>query len=280
MRTLRDIRKRIRTVRNIQQITKTMQMVSAAKLRKSQNQLLKFRAFAKELERIAANMVSEECIPLHPLLEPRVVRTSGLVVVTSDKGLCGAYNTNVIRRAEEFCAEHTSTQLILVGKKAANYFRRRPYPVLRAHVRVGGRFEPRLLNPVGAAIVADYLSRTLDEVYMVYTTFRSTSRRDVVQEKLLGIEAKAPSAGLNYILEPDAQGFLESFLPRLVTSRFLLACAEAFASEHAGRMVAMKAATDNAEEMIRTLTLQLNRARQTAITKELADIVGGVEALK
>jgi len=280
MRTLRDIRKRIRTVRNIQEITRTMDMVSAAKLRKAQSQLYKLRPYFQAMREIVEDTVSEDSVGLHPFLERREVRNRCLVVVSSDKGLCGAYNANVIRLAEEFAASHDHVGLVTVGKKADGYFRRRGYRILRKHIGFGGSFDVGLLSPVASELIEDYLKREVDEVHIAYTAFAGVTKRNVVVEKLLGIEPRRERDASRYIFEPGMKEFLDGFLPRYVTGRFLMAMAEAFTSEHAGRMVSMKAATDNAEEMVKTLTLQLNRARQTAITRELADIVGGVEALK
>ena len=257
-----------------------MEMVSAAKLRKAQNRLNTLKPYVQAMERIVANTIDEDSMALHPFLRKRTVKNTGLIVVASDRGLCGAYNANVLRAAEGHIEDKDSVQLITVGKKAAAYFRRRKYRILRSHIGFGGTFDASALSSVASAVVDDYLRGELDLIHIVYTGFESVTRRLVRVDQLLGIDIPKPVPVSNYIFEPHLRGFLADFLPRYVSGKLMIAVAEAFTSEHASRMVAMRAATDNAEEMINSLTLQLNRARQTAITKELADIVGGAEALK
>ena len=290
LHSLRDIKRRIRSVENTQQITKAMEMVSAAKLRRAQNVVLSGRPYDDLLRQAVGELASSmEAVP-HPYFEEREVKTTALVVVTSDKGLCGAFNSNVIRRAEAFLRERQECPLVLLGKKANDYFvRRRPKDIVYRRTDLGAAVDRAAAVGIAREISNLFLSGAVDEVYLMYTRFFSAMRRTVVADKFLPVEKiaspeRVPERGKgsrkDFILEPGAEEMLGQLMPGYAASRVYMALAESFASEHGARMIAMSAATKNAEEMIDYLILTRNRVRQAAITKELSEIVGCIEALK
>jgi F-type H+-transporting ATPase subunit gamma len=291
LHSLRDIKRRIRSVRNTQQITRAMEMVSAAKLRRAQNVVLSARPYDVLLrEAVRELALSMETVP-NPYFEKRNVEARALVVVTSDKGLCGAFNSNVLRRAEEFLREGPPTSIVAIGKKANDYFkRRRPQDIVYERSDLGGRVDLRAARAIAGEIGRLFLTGQVDEVYLLYTKFISAMRRNILVEKFLPVEADALAAegegaegrkvAREYILEPSAEEMLEQIMPSYAASRVYMALAESFASEHGARMIAMGAATKNADEMIQRLILTRNRVRQATITKELSEIVGCMEALK
>jgi len=282
LHSLRDIKRRIRSVQNTQQITRAMEMVSAAKLRRAQNVVLSGRPYDELLKGAMRELASSmESVP-HPYFEERDVKNMALVLVTSDKGLCGAFNSNLERRAEEFLREHANCKLIILGKKAHDYFvRRRPGDIIYKHTSIGARVDQAVAREISRELTGRFLSGEVDEVHLMYTKFVSAMRRQIVVERFLpiGKEAEAAPSG-EFIFEPGAEEMLEQLMPSYAVSRIYMMLAESFASEHAARMIAMGSATKNAEEMIDWLILTRNRVRQATITKELAEIVGCTEALK
>ncbi len=283
MATLADIRRRIRSVQNTQQITKAMEMVSAAKLRRAQSRLEAARPYGRKMKEMLENLAAAAAELDHPLFEKRAVARRALVVVTSDKGLAGSYNANVIRRAEAHMKseEGERTVLITIGRKGGDYFRRRNYPILRHYQEIGDPVDMPKAQAMSREIVGFFLNGEVDEIHLLGTRFISAVSRSLTQETFLPIEPPAGKAELqNPIFEPDAEHIFAALLPRYVANRMLMALLEASASEHGSRMVAMGSASSNAVEMIDKLTLVRNRVRQAAITKEIAEIVGGAEALK
>jgi F-type H+-transporting ATPase subunit gamma len=290
--TLRDIRRRIRSVRSTAQITKTMEMVSAAKLRRAQAVVESARPYATDLAAVLANLAEASSDLSHPAFQGREVRRRAIVLVTSDRGLAGAFNANLIRTAEIRMREKPQpTQLVLLGKKGFDYFRRRNAPTLSSKTDLGGIADWKFAEAVSRDIVARFEAGELDEVDLLYTKFRSALRRDVVLEPYvpLGMQALAGegtrrmnSSGVrrDYIYEPDPGTILTRIVPYFLAMRLYMALAESAASEHGARMIAMGSATKNANEMIQTLTLHMNRTRQATITREIVEIVGGAEALK
>jgi F-type H+-transporting ATPase subunit gamma len=283
MATLADIRRRIRSVQNTQQITKAMEMVSAAKLRRAQGRLEAARPYGRKMREMLENLAAEAAELDHPLFEKRAVVRRALVIVTSDKGLAGSYNANVIRRAEAHMKSEKGarTVLITIGRKGGDYFRRRNYPILRHYQEIGDPVDMPRAQALSREIVGCFLSGEVDEINLLGTRFISAVSRSLTQETFLPIEPPAGKAELtNPIFEPDAERIFAALLPGYVANRMLMALLEASASEHGARMVAMGSASANAVEMIDKLTLVRNRVRQAAITKEIAEIVGGAEALK
>ncbi|HET9234842.1 MAG TPA: ATP synthase F1 subunit gamma [Candidatus Eisenbacteria bacterium] len=283
MANLRDIRRRIRSVQNTQQITKAMEMVSAAKLRRAQTRLEEARPYAAKLKEVLENLAAVAAQVNHPLFEKRPVEKRALVVVTADKGLAGALNANVIRRAEAYLksSEGQKTSLITIGRKGGEYFRRRRAPVLAHYQEMGDLVDHEKAETASREIVRRFLDHEVDEILVLGTRFISAMSRAVELSHFLPIEPpegkKEPE---NYIFEPSAEAIFESLIPRYVTNRLVITLLEASASEHGARMIAMGSASRNARDMISDLTLVRNRVRQAQITKEIAEIVGGAEALK
>jgi len=286
MATLRDIKRRIRSVKSTQQITKAMYMVSAAKLRRAQEGAESNRPYARAFERVVASLAKRAEKKDHPLLKPREEKKIELVLVTSDRGLCGGFNSNLIRTAEAFLKErrprHEAVALSVIGKKARDYFRRRKVEVRLAEVDVLRRLEYSRAAALGQDLISRYLSGEVDGVYLIYSVFKSAMVQRPTTVRLLPLElpSEEGTAAVDYIYEPNAKAVLEDLLPRYVRVQFYRSLLESRASEHGARMTAMDAATSNASDMIGKLTLQFNRARQAAITKELMEIIGGKEALE
>lgn len=286
MASLKDLRRRIRSVKSIQQVTKAMEMVAAAKLRRAQARALAARPYAKKLTEMLDNLAAAASELEHPLFKAREVKTTALVVVTSDRGLAGAYNTNLIRAAELRlrAAAPGAIQLVLVGRKARDYFKRRKYPVMAVHTPVPAEADLEFVRQLTATLIEAFESGTVDRVEVLYTQFVSALNRRVTTEVFLPIGAesadgKKPPEG-DTIFEPDAETIFAELLPRYAMAKLFAASADALASEHGARMIAMGSARKNAGEMIDHLVLVRNRLRQAAITKEIAEIVGGAEALK
>ena len=287
---VKQLNKRIRSVRNTQQITKAMKMVAAAKLQRSQGKMLAARPYSRKLAELMGQLAAKADIE-HPLFEERPVQKRLFVVVTSDKGLCGSYNTNILKLAQKAVdasiAEGVATEVYAVGRKAADHFRKRGYTLFHAHTDFGGDMDADRARLVGNRIVGAFLEREVDEVRAVYAEFVSTMTQRPVEVGLLPIapeeaadeEAAAKKGEQDYIWEPSQEELFAVLLPLYLQNRVFMLLSEAFTSEHAARMTSMSAATENAGEMIDALTLQRNRERQAAITSELLDIVGGANAL-
>lgn len=309
MPSLRDIRKRIRSVKNTQKITKAMKMVAASKLRRAQENVVAARPYADKLMQVVGQVASRltpddlEKFPLarrHP--DPKKVL---LVVVTSDRGMAGGFNSNIIRRAERFLweekARYPDIRLAVVGRKGRDAFRRQGY-TMQEHVGVFEDLSFKRCNDIAQAILKEYLEGDLDACFLIYTEFKSAISQVVRVEQFLplvpagtsvmvaGVDTRggqvgfgeahtAPSDG-DYLYEPGKEGILEALLARHFTTQVFRAILESWASEQGARMAAMENATKNAGEMVGSLTLTYNRARQAYITKELMEIIGGAEALK
>jgi F-type H+-transporting ATPase subunit gamma len=287
MATLRDIQRRIRSVQSTQKITRAMKLVAAAKLRRAQERILAARPYAGKMAELLGNLVSGADGadgPLHPLLEQREGPRRQIVIITADKGLAGAFNSNVIRRALEFVRASNATEvtLVVVGRKARDFFRRRTWKVKRDMIGFWDRLAYGHATELADAFMQQYLGGEVDEVYLIYSEFRSVAVQRPVRQQLLPIPRGEEHGGehVDYIYEPSAAAILGELLPRHVRMQVFRALMESLAGEYGARMTAMEAATKNAKEMIEVLTIQYNKARQEKITKELLDIVGGAEALK
>jgi F-type H+-transporting ATPase subunit gamma len=283
MASIRDIKRRIKSVQNMQQITKAMEMVSAAKLRRAQGRLEAARPYGAKMRETLENLAAAAADVSHPLFEKRQIERRALVVVTADKGLAGSYNTNVVRRAEAYMRsdEGDKTSLITVGRKAGDYFRRRKAPQLAHYQELGDQVDIGRAQTLSREIMGFFMSGEVDEILVLGTRFISAMSRAITMDPFLPIEPPAgKTESVGYIFEPNAAAIFAALLPRYVANRMIMALLEASASEHGARMVAMGSASRNATDMIESLTLQRNRARQAAITKEIAEIVGGAEALK
>jgi F-type H+-transporting ATPase subunit gamma len=294
MATLRDIQRRIQSVKKTAQITKAMQMVAAARLRRMQEALESTRPYADKMNQVVGQLVGQIVGGTHPLLEERPgPRKMDLLVVSSDRGLCGGLNTNVFRKTRDFLAEnkdgYESISLYLVGQKARDFYKRRDVTVRQARTHLfPGTPQFDAIRPIAKDLVGLFLSGETDEVGVMFTQFQSVMTQRATFLPLLPLqkreaaeqEGSEPEKVGDYIYEPSREALLEKLLPRYVEVQLFWMVLEAQTSEFAARMTAMDSATSNAKEMIDRLTLTFNRARQAAITKELMDIVNGAEALQ
>ncbi len=287
MATLRQIRQRIRIARNIQQITRAMKLIAAARLKRAQDRVLAARPYSEKMQTLIGTLALASGEIEHPLLQSREqVRRVGVLLITADRGLCGSYNTNIIRRCMDFVQQYQPEQvrLLTVGKKGMQFMQRRGYPSIQHYsIPLSG---PTVAHAQDIARAAQemFLSEEVDEFYLAFSRFRSALVQIPTVQRLLPVERVEIDGGqaehLEFIFEPSADELLKRLLPRYVFNLVFQALLEATASEHGARMTAMSSATDNAGKMISTLTLNLNRARQAAITKEILEVVSGAEALK
>ena len=289
MASLRDIRRKITSVKKTQQITRAMQMVSAAKLQRAQDRLLTSRPYASKLAEVIGDLALRADPQRHPLLQRRDGPNTLVVVVTTDRGLCGAFNSNILRAATSLMAQHPALQasLVVVGRKGRDFFRRRPqFQVKSQHVDVFGRqVSFGVAQDIAKEVIEAYTASetAVDRVVLVSNTFVSALRQQPVTSTLLPIPLPPtpPDAVIfDYLYEPSVDGILRELLPRYVEVLIYRTLLETAASEHAARMTAMAAATTNAGELIGQLTLFYNKTRQAAITKEILEVVSGAEALK
>ena len=290
MPTARDIRRRIRSVRSTQQITRAMNMVAAAKLQRIQGRMLAFRRYADEIESLLNCFLAEVGTREHPLLDPRRGRRALLIVMTGDRGLCGAFNTNVIRRAQTYMAENPDKEfsIVAVGRKGHDFFRKRGRVirefVLDPYDDISFHSARRLVERVTPA----YLQDEQDEVTLIYSRFVSPLQQEFAVEPMLPFGRPEPPTEATgkrperqvHIHEPSVKGLCARLLLRRLASQAYRALLESAASLHGARMAAMDMATENASDMIDRLTVQYNRARQAGITREILDIIGGADALQ
>jgi F-type H+-transporting ATPase subunit gamma len=291
MATLRDIKKRIRAVENTKKITKAMKMVAAAKLRKVQTRMLDLRPYADKMHDVLTSLAKGADREAHPLLAFRPRKTVEVVVITSDRGLCGAFNTNILKASQKFIDEYKKegfeVSVSTVGKKARDYFKRREIPLRNTWTGISGNVTFGNAEEIANDIKENYINEAIDEVTVVYNSFKSMVAQTVTAAKLLPLapmdeeeESGSESPAADFIYEPSMKAIFESLIPRNVDIQIFRALLESSASEEAARMSAMENATQSCTEMVGKLTLQYNKARQASITAELMDIVGGVEALK
>jgi F-type H+-transporting ATPase subunit gamma len=286
MATMRQIRSRIRVAKNIQQITKAMKMVAAARLKRAQDRAQAARPYAEKMREVMGSLAGAAVgVVEHPLLQRREVANTGILLITADRGLCGSYNSAVIRRTVELLREFdpSRVKLYIVGKKGNAYFRRRHYNVVESLSINTNVVSFGEVASIAQIVREAFEGGDVDELYVVYTRFITAITQRPTVLKLLPIEtptAQAEGPALDYIFEPEPSILLGELLPRYLVTQVYQAVLESVASEHGARMTSMSSATDNAGKMISTLTLSLNRARQAGITKEISEIVGGAEALK
>jgi F-type H+-transporting ATPase subunit gamma len=280
MANVRDIRRRIRSARNIQQITRAMKFVSAARLRKAQDRVVAARPYARQMLAVLNSLATRVPEQSHALLAQRGGEKIELVVITADKGLCGAYNTNILRQALEFLVSHSDrrVELNILGKRGRDFFRRRPYAV--RHEAINVLHKPTFADAAAIAleIIREFESGAQDQVWLVYNEFKSVVQQRVVVEPLLPIrrlEHVDDASRLDYLYDEPPAKIFGNLLPRHVEAQIFRALLEAAASEQGARMTAMDGATKNATEMIENLTLYANKVRQAGITKELIEVVSG-----
>ena len=286
MATLRDIQRRIRSVQSTQKITKAMKLVAASKFRRAQERILAARPYATKMHDLMGSLAGRAGHDAHPLLVRRDTGRRRLVIITADKGLCGAFNAHILRDSLHFLrgAEVASVTLVVVGKKARDFYRRRPFTIKSEMLGFFDKLAYSHAQELAGGLMQDYLAGELDEVYLIYNEFRSVAVQHPVRQQLLPVEAADDEGDAGpqeeYLYEPGPEAILDSLLPRYVTVQVYRALMESAAGEYGARMTAMEAASKNAHEMINLLTIQYNKARQERITKELLDIVGGAEALR
>jgi F-type H+-transporting ATPase subunit gamma len=283
MATLLDIRRRIRSVKSTQQITRAMKMVAAARLRRAQDSIFKARPYANEMLTLLASVAARTEQRAHPLLAERPVEKVLLVLITADRGLCGAFNANLIRAAQDYLEERGGKEvsIIAVGRKGRDAFRKRPLEMVSEHINLSGHLEFSDAQQVAKEIIDLYTQQKVDAVDFLYNEFKSVLMQRVRVERYLPIKPVQPAAGealIDYIYEQPAAEILNALLPRYVEIEVYRALLESQAAELAARMTAMDAATNNAAELIDSLTLYLNRVRQAAITREIIEVVSGAAA--
>jgi len=283
MPALIDIRRRIRSVKNTQQITKAMKMVSAAKLRRAQEAMFAARPYARKMVEVLGGLAVRAESHAHPLLQDRGDKRVVLVVITSDKGLCGGFNANIIRTAVRFLAEREGKVLSLafLGRKGRDYFKRRHYTVRSEQVGIFQALRFSHAQQIAHGLIEGFVKGEFDQAYLVYNEFKSVIQQRVAVDHLLPLERgeiKPGEPALDYIYEPSARGIFSGLLPKFIETQVWHALLESAAAEHSARMTAMDAATTNASDVIESLTLHMNKVRQAAITREIIEVVSGASA--
>jgi len=289
MPTLLDFRRRIRSVKNTQQITRAMKFVAAAMLRRAQERALAARPFAKELARVLRSTMSRISEPQHPLLAHRPEERILVIVMTGERGLAGAFNTNVLRKASDFFRANKNKKIsvIPVGKKGRDFLKKAGFNVIAEYVNVLARVDFATTREISALVTDLYAEEKIDSVYLVFSEFKTVMSANLAAEKLLPVEAirieeesaaEQAASKVDYIYEQAAEQLLDKLLPRYVETQMLRAMLESSAAEHGARMTAMESATKNAGEVIDALTLHMNKVRQAAITKEIIEIVSGASS--
>ena len=285
MATLRQIQRRIRSVQSTAKTTRALSLVAGSKMRRAQQMALSHRPYAGAIADLLVNVIGslsedEEGAP-HPLLAPREVTTRGLILITSDRGLAGGLNTNLFRAAGSFLLQHPNTRLITVGRKGGDFFRRTGTPIIATFANLGDYPNYDDVRPISRVVSEAYLSGEIDSVTIIFPDFVNTVIQRPASFQLLPVEAptETETKRVEYIYEPDAREVLASLLPRYVEIEVYRAVLELAASYQSAQMVAMRNATDAAEDLVEQLTLLRNKVRQEQITKELLDITGGVEAM-
>lgn len=284
MPTLLDIRRRIRSVKNTQQITRAMKMVAAARLRRAQERVFNARPYANQMLTLLSSLAARTEQREHPLLAERPIEKVLLVLVTGDKGLCGAFNTNLIRAAQNYLEENRDKKvsMIAVGRKGRDFYRRRPVEILSESVNIFSRLEFLHAQGIAQQIIDLYTKGEVDAVDFIYNESKTVLTQRLTRERYLPIKPMKPAAGealIDYIYEEPASEIFAVLLPRYVEVEVYRAMLESAAAEFAARMTAMDAASNNAAEMIDSLTLHMNRVRQAAITREIIEVVSGAAAL-
>jgi F-type H+-transporting ATPase subunit gamma len=291
MPSLLDIRRRVRAVKSTQQITKAMKMVAASKLRRAQERIQQARPFASQMQRVLNSLASRVDPAAHPLLDERREPKAGgralLFVITADRGLCGSFNTNVIKSSSSFIVEHRDRKVALglVGRRGRDYFGRRGFEVRYEQVNLFATLKFADAQAMAKTAIDSFVKGEVDSVHLVYNEFKSVMQQRVVVEQLLPIprtvfnDPAAATPIVEYKYEPSADKLFEHLIPSHIEVQIYRALLESAAAEHAARMTAMDAATRNSAEMIEQLTLYMNKVRQAAITREIIEVVSGAQAL-
>ncbi len=285
MPSLKSIKKRISSVKNTRQITKAMKMVSAAKLRRAQENVTAARPYARKLAEVLEKLAANQEVDTHPLLAPREIEKVLLIVVTSDRGLCGGFNANICKAAERFVrenkGEYSEINIMTVGRKGNEFLKNRQ-KVVKNYSNIFGNLNYQTAALLAQEVIQGYLAEEYDKVFILYNAFKSVMTQEITLQQLLPVAppAQAEEVPTQYIYEPSQGALLDELLPKNIEVQMFKALLESLASEHGARMTAMDSASKNASEMIGKLTLIYNRARQAAITKELMEIISGAESIK
>ena len=284
MANLKDIRDRIKSVKSIQKVTKAMKMVAAAKMRKAQERMEQARPYTHRLTEVIHHLLPDIDRELLPLLDIREIQRVGYIVVTSDRGLAGSFNTNVLKKAQQEIDEigKQKVDLFCIGKKAIDHFKRRDYNIVQSHIEFWNDLDFPHAMKMGEGIISHFINGEVDEIHVVYNEFVNIATQSIQSERLLPLEYddKDRIAHVDRLYEPSKEKLVRSLIPRHLNIQMWKYLLESYASEQAARMVAMENATENAEDMIKDLSLEFNKARQASITKEMLEIVSGAEALK
>lgn len=291
MASLRDLRRRIKATKNMQQITKAMKAVSAAKMRKAQDSVASARPYSKRIKNVLGRVAAASGGVNHPLLAVREPKKTAFIVITADRGLCGGFNSNVIRRANQEIKEAKAQfELLTVGRKVRDFFRRRRLNIAQEYVGLGEDAQYSTAREIASYVIDKYSAEEYDEVYLIYSQFINVLVQKPVMVKILpaeppsdeggGAKGEGESQNVPYIFEPSAEAVLAELLPKYIENAIFQGLIETKAGFYSAQMTAMENATKNASDMIDKLTLTMNRARQAQITKEISEIVGGAAALE
>lgn len=285
MPSFQDLRRRIKSIKSTQQITKAMKAVSAAKMRKAQEAVLAARPYSKRIKGVLGRVAVASSGVKHPLLAVREPKKVAYIIITADRGLCGGFNSNVIRRAaQEIKRTSAELNLVTVGRKSRDFFRRRGFNIAKQYVGLGENISYGTARDIASFVVDKYSAEEYDEVQLIYSQYINVMVQKPVMIKLLPAEPPAEEEGeakkVDYIFEPSAEAVLTELLPKYIENAIYQGLLESKAGEQSARMTAMDNATKNASEMIDKLTMTMNRARQAQITKEISEIVGGAAALE
>ncbi len=282
----REIRRRIRSVRNISQITRAMEMVSASKMRRAQMRVTASRPYAERLQQVIADLSSLQLdaseLTEYPLLQQRPIQKSAVVLITPDRGLTGPLNSNIIRRATRYIVDEAKVpvEVVAAGKKGRDFMVRTRQDVIAEFTNLGDNVSLNDLRPITQVVIDDFVSGKVDAVFVVYAKFVNTlSQVPEVRQVLPIVQPEGEGEYSDYIFEPSPQAVLQDLLPRFVEIQIYQAMLESIASEHSARMVAMRNASQNAKDLVQDLTLSLNKARQAQITNEVAEIAAGAAAV-
>lgn len=283
MNTLREIRRRIKSVENIEKITQAMELVAASRLRKAQGKMEAARPYAVELQEIFNRLLSTLSDLKHPLTTARDVKKTGLVIIAGDRGLCGAYNQSVFNAADKFLKKYDAhdVELIPVGRKPLDYFQMKKWKIALQLQEWGGKITYPQIKEFTQSLINAYLNEQLDEIWLVYTHFINMTTKEIRLKKLLPIDTSSPAPVKgDYIMEPDPATLFDEILPYYCTMHVQAALNDSYTAELAARVSSMRAATKNAKKKIEELTLTRNKVRQSGITKELIEITSGAESLR
>lgn len=289
MATLKEIRTRISAVKSIQKITKAMKMVAAAKLKKAQDKILSTRPYASKLDELFYHVISLTDIASNKFLEEREIKSQLVVTISSDRGMCGAFNTNLLKFAANYINKsETQTKVVTIGKKSSDYFRKRKYSIIKSYEHIFSDLTIEFSNSIVDIIVKGYLEKEYDKVVIIYNEFKSVVKQNVIKFDFLPFKFENADKRnfenhrfeTDFIYEPDIKDILDYLIPKQLNIQFLKSLLESNAAEQGARMTSMETATNNAADLIRELGIVYNKARQASITTELLEIVAGAEALQ